>query len=86
MTAQKATIIGGRCNEFKVDRDETTGRITNSECRDLNAGAFHVAMTNLLGLQGRGFVEDRTFDYEVWNQPVKSYEVHTMEEISIEGS
>ena len=80
----KATIIGGRCNEFKVDRDETTGRITNSECRDLNAGAFHVAMTNLLGLQGRGFVEDRTFDYEVWNQPVKSYEVHTMEEISIE--
>ncbi len=79
----QATLIGGRCNEFDVDRDEQTGRITNDECRDLNAGSFHVSMTNLIGLQKRGFVEDRTFDYEVWNQPVKGYEIHLMQEISI---
>jgi subtilisin-like proprotein convertase family protein len=41
-------------------------------------------MANLLGLQKRGFVEDRTFDYEVWNQPVKGFEVKEMEEISVD--
>jgi subtilisin-like proprotein convertase family protein len=79
----QAALIGGRCNDFEVKRDETTGRITNENCRDLNAGAFHVSMSNLLGLQKRGFVEDRTFDYEVWNQPVKGFEVKEMEEISV---
>lgn len=79
-----ATLIGGRCNDFDVKRDEKTGRIINDDCRDLNAGAFHVAMTNLLGIQKRGFVEDRTFDYEVWNQPVKGFEVKSMEEITVE--
>ncbi len=52
------------------------------DCADTNAGSFHVAVTNLLGLQGVAFVEDRTFDYEVWNQPVRSYEVTTNKEIS----
>ncbi|MEE2757949.1 MAG: proprotein convertase P-domain-containing protein [Myxococcota bacterium] len=79
-----ASLIGGRCNDREVDRDESTGRITSDECRDLNAGSFHVAMTNLLGLQKRGFVEDRTFNYEVWNQPVKGYTVNTLEEINVQ--
>ena len=57
----QAALIGGRCNDFEVKRDEKTGRIINENCRDLNAGAFHVSMTNLLGIQRRGFVEDRTF-------------------------
>jgi subtilisin-like proprotein convertase family protein len=78
----RAALIGGRCNEFEVERDETTGRITSSQCRDLNAGAFHVSMTNLIGIQKRGFVEDRTFDYEVWNQPVKGYDSSAPEEIT----
>jgi len=79
-----ASLIGGRCNDREVDRDESTGRIKSDECRDLNAGSFHVAMANLLGIQKRGFVEDRTFNYEVWNQPVKGYTVNDLEEISIE--
>ncbi len=78
-----SALIGGRCNDFEVDRDETTNRITNDECRDLNAGSFHVSMVNLIGLQKRGFVEDRTFDFEVWNQPVKGYDIHSMDEISV---
>jgi subtilisin-like proprotein convertase family protein len=78
-----SALIGGRCNDHEVKRDETTGRIISDECRDLNAGSFHVALTNLIGLQKRGFVEDRTFDYEVWNQPVKGYTVHNLDEISV---
>ena len=67
-----ASLIGGRANDREVDRDESTDalQVTNAaismqglSCRD----------DELLGLQKRGFVEDRTFNYEVWNQPVKGW-------------
>ena len=78
-----SALVGNRCNDFNVDRDEVTGRITDPGCRDFNAGALHVSMVNLIALQGKGFVEDRTFDYEVWNQPVKGYDITLMDEISV---
>ena len=78
-----AKMLGGRCNDghgrddrpgTTVERDED-GRITNRECRDTNAGSFHVIMTNYLGINKEAFAEDRTFDYQVWNQPVVAFEV-----------
>ncbi len=44
-------------------------------CDDTNPGTFHVVVANLLGLRGQAFVEDRTYDYEVWNQPIRSFVV-----------
>lgn len=41
---------------------------------DLNAGAFHIVMTNMLGLKGEGFVADIDRFREVWNQPIVGYE------------
>jgi hypothetical protein len=55
---------------------------TSSECGDTNAGTFHVLMANYLGRQGESFVYDRTWDGEVWNQPLRGYRVTAMEEIS----
>ncbi len=52
-----------------------------NSCADTNAGSFHVAITNLLGIQRVGFVEDRTYDYEVWNQPVRKYRVNRSEAV-----
>jgi subtilisin-like proprotein convertase family protein len=43
---------------------------------------MHVIVTNYLGLQHRGFAMDRTFDYEVWNQPVVGYEITRQREIT----
>ena len=60
--------------EGAMEYDEY-GNPKPADCADTNAGSFHIAVTNLLGIQGVSFVEDRTFDYEVWNQPVRSYEV-----------
>jgi hypothetical protein len=40
---------------------------------DLNAGAFHIVMTNMLGLRQEGFVADVDRYREVWNQPVVAY-------------
>ncbi len=85
-----AQMIGGRCNrgngeDYQVERDEY-GRAVNNECRDTNPGALHVILANYLGLQGRPFAEDKTYDYEVWNQPIVAFEVEKMEEITVEDA
>lgn len=67
--------------QYVIRRDEH-GRAVQNECRDTNAGAMHVIMTNYLGLQQRAFAYDRTFDFEVWNQPVVAFEVSRMDEIT----
>ena len=41
---------------------------------DLNAGAFHIVMTNMLGLRKEGFIADVDRFKEVWNQPIVAYE------------
>ena len=80
-----AQYIGRRCNEGSGDnevlRDER-GRAINSECRDTNAGSMHLILSNYLGIHKKGFTEDRTYDYQVWNQPVVAFEVQSMNEIS----
>ena len=77
----RAVVIGGRCKAQQVERDEN-GRIVDPNCRDTNAGAFHVIMSNFLGRYSMGFAEDRTYNDQVWNQPVDSYTVDRVEEIS----
>ena len=78
--ANKSVILGGRCNTKEVERDDN-GRIIDDNCRDTNAGAFYVSLANLIGIYGLSFQEDRTYNYEVWNQPILSYEVTQFEEI-----
>ncbi len=74
-----------RCNQDgsgdEIEYD-AYGRPTDSECIDTNPGTFHVILTNLLGIRGDSFVEDRTWDDEVWNQPLRGYSVLKMEEIT----
>ena len=78
-----ADMIGGRCNDKEVKRDEQ-GRPVESDCRDSNPGTMHVIMTNYLGLNKTAFAEDRTYNYEVWNQPVVAFDVAQLDEISLE--
>ena len=44
-------------------------------CADTNAGTFHTVIANMIGIQKIGLVEDRTYDYEVWNQPLRAFKV-----------
>jgi len=69
-----AHMLGGRCNDKEVERDEF-GRAISDECRDTNAGAFHVVIINMLGIMKRSFAEDRTAGYQVWNQPILGYQI-----------
>jgi transglutaminase elicitor/pre-peptidase len=67
-------MLGQRCNKPDPPLD-TTGRMADGECRDLNAGSFHVVLANRLGLSAKSFVEDRSAESEVTNRPVRAYRV-----------
>ncbi len=62
----------GKKNEIGMDEN---GRPTDAECKDTNAGTYHLLITNYLGIKKQSFVEDRTYDHEVWNQPLRGYKV-----------
>lgn len=81
----RAMVIGGRCRAEYVKRDEN-GRILDPNCRDTNAGTFHIIIANFLGKFGTGFAEDRTYNNEVWNQPVYAYTVDRLEEVDEKGA
>lgn len=64
--------MGLRCN---------FGRWTGGqkECdQDLNAGAFHLILTNELGINHRSFVADLDRFEQVWNQPIAGYRVSSI--------
>jgi hypothetical protein len=54
--------VGTRCEE------------TNECEKDLNAGAFHIILTNKIGLEGQGLIADVAQSKEVWNHPIYSYQ------------
>ena len=58
------------------------GRPVSQRCRDTNPGTFHILLANYLGMRRRSFVEDRTFDRPIWNQPIRGYDVLDEQEVS----
>ena len=63
---------------------DPNGRPQDDSCRDTNPGTFHIVVANLLGLKGQSFVEDRTFDSQVWNQPMRGYELTESREVTVQ--
>lgn len=60
---------GIQYNEFGIPTAEF------KDCADTNAGTFHTVIANYIGIQKIGLVEDRTYDYETWNQPLRGYKI-----------
>lgn len=58
----------------------------SEECRDVNAGAFHVVLSNMIGIHGKPFVADIDRFNDVWNQPVTNYTSEIKEEIAPDAS
>lgn len=52
------------------------------ECRDVNAGSFHIVMSNMLGILGKGFVADIDRFNDIWNQPIVGYEFSYLTELT----
>jgi hypothetical protein len=80
-------FVSLRCDALDASNEITFDKYgrpnnNNAECRDTNPGTFHVLMTNYLGKQGEAFVYDRTWDGEVWNQPLRGYRITEQTEVS----
>jgi Transglutaminase elicitor/Ankyrin repeats (3 copies) len=84
MTSEKT--IGERCYEDIVElwyqvtqggypEEDYYNIAENGACEDVNAGAFHIVLTNQIGLLNTGFIMDIDRGVEVWNQPVYGYEL-----------
>ena len=56
-----------------ISHKEYEDTLESANCRGINAGAFHVILTNLIALQNQGFIADVDRFQEVWNQPVYGY-------------
>lgn len=76
--------VGDRCDvrgKVAGEEDARDGEIgvpsladqNKPKCADVNAGAFHVVLTNMIGINSQGFVADIDRYSDVWNQPVKAY-------------
>jgi hypothetical protein len=70
--------VGGKVPGEGDDRDRNTNPpsdldANSPDCKDVNAGAFHVVISNMIGIHGRGFVADIDRYNDVWNQPVTAY-------------
>lgn len=77
--------VGRRCNAVgKVAGEGMNGdrsvvppsprKAESDGCRDVNAGAFHVVLTNMLGVHGRSVVADVDRFADVWNQTITAYD------------
>ena len=80
---EKSTQIGSRCRipgkvpgeAYPQDdvRFEPPFFLRGGSCADLNAGAFHLALTNMIGLQNKGLVVEIDRYADIWNQPVGEF-------------
>ncbi len=77
-------FVSLRCNTNPDDIEyDDDGRPTSASCRYTNPATYHILLANYLGLRKQGFIEDRTFSAEVWNQPIRGFKVDDEREVSI---
>lgn len=76
----KGKVIGEADNrDHPSDREYPSPELAESpDCKDVNAGAFHVIISNMLGLHGKGFVADIDRFNDVWNQPIVGYKTQIL--------
>jgi hypothetical protein len=69
----ETNFVGGRCRSKDPELSDNDRPIAK-DCLDSNPATFHLALVNRIGISKKSFVMDATYDYEVWNQPVISYD------------
>lgn len=67
-------MVGQRCN-LEIGGQPDRGE--EPQCRDTNAGSFHIIVTNRLGLLKQAFIADLSRDLYVWNHPVFGFKSST---------
>lgn len=89
-------FIGRRCkangkvpgegdNRDRIQDPPSDAEANSPDCSDVNAGAFHVVLSNMIGIMGKGFVADIDRYNDVWNQPIVSYSTQVVTEEAVDG-
>lgn len=89
--------VGDRCSvpgKVKGEENPEDGNVSvpspedanEEECADVNAGAFHIVLASMVGLNSQGFVADVDRFNDVWNQPVTSYESTVIGEVPLNSA
>lgn len=74
--------VPGEDHEYDEVRTMPSPKDADSEnCRDTNAGAFHVVISNMIGLMDHGFIAEVDRFNDVWNQPVGEFSSEVVEEL-----
>ncbi len=69
-------FLGKRCNvKFS---EVVSGRAEAEDCKGVNPGAFHIVLSNQIGLMNESFMADVTRDFEVWNHPIYGFSSRLM--------
>lgn len=69
IASSRTYFLGARCEADGSNPDD----MRRPECRDTNAGSFHVVIANQIGVKKEGFVIDKNRGQEVWNHPVFAF-------------
>jgi len=76
-------VVGRVCPKFTSSFSfDKFGRPTDQTCRDMNAGLFHVIITNIVGREKKTFFFNRRMDREIWNQPFAGYRIRSVSTLS----
>lgn len=76
-STSRTYFVAERCN---YDFTENPGAKKRPECRDANAGMFHLVLANKLGLEKKGFIADLNREQQVWNQPIVAFDSEVLGE------
>ncbi len=76
--------VAGEVNEEDGEVPTVSAKdAARAECSDVNAGAFHVVIASMIGLNNHGFVADVDRYNDVWNQPVTAYESSVVGDVAL---
>lgn len=73
-----STQIGSRC----FMNSKVPFARSSKGCSDVNAGALHIVLTNMIGKNKTGFVADMERFKQVWNHAANSYESKIIQTVS----
>jgi hypothetical protein len=77
-------FAGARYNGPVIPELDTYGRPKDPAHRDVNPGMYVLALTNMIGIQKRPFLEDNDSGPEVWNGPLGKYNLTSLERFTLE--
>lgn len=78
----RGKVPGEAYDEDRVQTPPPARDANKLECQGVNPGSFHLALTNIIGLQDRGFVADVDRFADVWNQPIVGFNVEVLGEVA----